>query len=170
MERKIRGFRRGVFQYDRPAVIVLQNGEETDCLTFRVQTGQTYEGSFLIANEQGTEIRGLIEQESRETELKLAETMFQGRQNTIRFSFLAEESFRLGRHKSMLSVVSDCGIRKIPVELQICRPFVRIENREVNDWKEFARLARTDWQTAASLFASEEFPRVFLYEQKEWIP
>ena len=170
MERKIRGYRRGVFTYDRPEILIFQDNEPVDTITFRVQTGEEYQGFFVIGNDQGTEIRGRIEQDEKSEGILVDGGMFQGEMCRIRFSFLADENYRLGSHKAVIRIVSDCGIRKVPVNFKVVKPYIVLEGREVNDWKEFAKLAKSDPMTAIGIFAGEEFARVFLYDHPEWIP
>ena len=170
MERKIRGYRRGVFTYDRPEILIYQDNEPVDTITFRVQTGEEFRGSFVIGNDQKTEIRGKIEQDEKSEGIQVDGGMFSGQMCRVHFSFLADENYRLGTHKAVLRIISDCGIRKVPVHFKVVKPFIKIDDKEMNDWKEFAKLAKTDPMTAIGIFANEEFSRVFLYDHPEWRP
>ncbi|MBR0154329.1 MAG: hypothetical protein IJM26_11140 [Lachnospiraceae bacterium] len=170
MERKIRGYRRGVFSYERPEILIYQNNELVDTISFRVQTGEEYHGTFQIGNELKTEIRGWIEQDEKSEGIRVDGGMFSGEVCWIHFAFLADENYRLGTHKAVLRIVSDCGVRKVPVQFKVVKPFIVIDDKEVNDWKEFAKIAKSDPMTAISVFANEEFVRVFLYDHPEWVP
>ncbi|WP_343210581.1 DUF5717 family protein [Anaerolentibacter hominis] len=170
MEKKIRGYRRGIFEYDRPKILVKQNGELVDSLSFRVQAGQKYKSNFIIYNQDGIEMKGLLEQESEDALLSFPYDGFQGISNVISFSFAADLDSQVGEKKGVIRIVSNCGILSLPVCIMVCKPFLNWEGSEIRTLEEFAVLAEENNAKAVSIFTSDEFARVFFYDHPEYRP
>ena len=61
-----------------------------------------------------------------------------------------------------INVVSDCGEKTIPFEIQIELSFVMTSLGKIKDLFQFTNLARMDWSEAKKVFRSEDFERIFL--------
>lgn len=160
MKEKIEQLAKGNFRYELPKLLLSM---ETIDLT--IETGSTYQGSFLIKNSEGSRMKGVLYSSSRL--LHLETERFIGEELNLRFYYIADYLNAGDEFDEEINLVTDCGEVTIPVHITIEAPYCDTSIGKVKDLYQFANLAQTDWTEAKQVFKSEKFEKVIQYYDKQ---
>lgn len=155
MKEKIERFSKGDFEYELPFICLSE-----DVIRITVEAGKVYEGSFTISSSSDGILQGEVYSSSRL--LRVNNASFSGADNLIIYSFHATYLKAGEEVTGEISIVSDCGEREIPFEVQVEAPGVMTSLGKIKDLFQFSNLARTDWSEAKRVFRQEDFERIFL--------
>lgn len=160
MREKIESMAKGIFKYDTPSILLLE-----DEIVKGVVAGTSYTGSFTIKNTKQTKMKGLLYSSSKL--LTLHTDKFTECENVITYEFDAM-NLNIGEViKGFITVVSDCGEIQIPFQIHVEAPYFDSSIGKIKDLTHFTNLAKIDPLEALRLFKSPEFERIILqYESK----
>ena len=161
MREKIERFSKGDFEYELPLLCL-----SDDTLQINVEAGKVYEGSFTISNSVGRQVKGVLYSSHR---LLIFEySSFCGSENRVSYRFDATFLKAGDDLQGELTIVSDCGERRLPFHAVIEAPYCITSLGKVKDLFQFANLARMDWTEAKKVFRSEDFVRVILGDDSKY--
>lgn len=155
VRKKIDGFSKGIFRYERPELLL-----STERIEASVVEGEVCKGSFLITNSGQERMRGFLFCADREMELSCQS--FEGEQQEVTYSYHTEYLSSGQKREGRIVIVSDLGEAELPYEMNVIEPGFITSIGRVSDLFQFTGLARSDWQEARNLFASERFAAVCL--------
>ena len=155
MKEKINQFAKGIFEYETPKVVVTPHN-----LQFSVDAGENYQGSFVLSNNQGRGMKGMVCTDCHQ--MVLQEASFQGEQNEISFTFRAEYLAAGEVVKGNIRVISDCGDVLLPFCATVCVPSCHVSSGKIKDLLHFSNLAKENMPEAIHLFENPHFETVFL--------
>ena len=156
MKQKIEQLARGVFEYQLPEILLSE-----EQLRIAAVAGETYHGSFTIRNSKGSRMKGVLYSSSRL--FVLSEDKFVGEEVTIGYSFSAEHMEPGECIEGEVSIITECGETLLPFVVKVEPPSCSSSVGEIRDMFQFTDLAKTNWQEAEQVFASEAFARVLKY-------
>lgn len=156
MKEKITQLSKEIFEYELPQIILSE-----EKLEFEVESGKEYSGRFIIKNNSDTEMKGLLY--SSAYFMKLEHNSFVGKENEIVYFFSAKEFEEKQDYEGYITIVSNCGERKLPFIAHVIAPYVDTQIGKIDNLFHFANLAKVDWTEAIHLFKSSDFERIFLY-------
>lgn len=160
MKDKINRLAEGKFIYERSAVTV-----EPEKLEDSVFRGDVYEGSIVISNEKRRFMKGIVTTHSME--VRLQDNNFSGVDNEVHFQIQVPDRGDDKIFESTLQVISDQGICKVPIRLELTTPSYRYNGKVIDGWKDFVALAQSDFEEAMRLFELPIFYEQFLYQDKK---
>lgn len=160
MREKIECMAKGIFKYDTPSILLLD-----DEIVKGVVAGTSYTGSFTIKNTKQTKMKGILYSSSKL--LTLHTDKFTECENVITYE-LDAINLNIGETiKGFITVVSDCGEIQIPFHINVEAPYFDSSIGKIKDLFHFTNLAKMDPLQALRLFKSPEFERIILqYESK----
>ncbi len=163
MKEKISLLSRGIFEYEKPDIVISE-----DIVHIEAEMGTVYQGYFDVTSVNGMEIRAMIF--SSHKQITFQENTFIGTACRVNFNFdpgvLTVDSPKLCGH---FSIVSNGGEINVPFEAVIRAPFCMTSIGEINDLFGFTDLAKSNWHEAVKLFRSENFANIFL-NSKRYVP
>ena len=159
MREKINEAVRGNFQYEKSEIAVAPKE-----LHLEVNAGEQCEGSFVVTNHLGREMRGAVTSDCHFMEFK--EEMYQGVENEIFYCFHGENILSGETIKGHIQILSDCGTRTIPFQATVGVPSCQVSSGRIRDLFHFTNLAKEETAEASTLFRSPHFADVFLYRDK----
>lgn len=154
MREKIIQLSKENFQYELPQIVVSK-----DRIELSVEAGKYYEDSLFIRNQESTKMKGLIYCTC--PYVKLESKSFLGRESRIGYSVCVRGEKEGETITGELYLVTDCGEKRIPIVLKVVKDYVVTSLGEIRDLFQFANLAKMYPKEAVTLFASEEFKKVF---------
>lgn len=155
MKEKINLLSKGIFEYGCPDIRVTDK-----LLNFEVEAGSRFSGDFTVFSTNGIEIRAKVFSSNKQ--MHCEETDIIGTDNTIHYTFLAENMESGDKAEGHISIISNGGEIQIPFRVSVRSPYCMTSIGEVGDLEEFTQLASEHWQEAVNLFKSKDFSRVFL--------
>lgn len=150
MKEKIERFSKGIFEYQQPEIELSQ-----EVIELFVNEGTVEKGSFIISNQAGTSMKGVIYSTSKFVTVE--NNTFVGTKNEIFYSVDCSHMEQGSRCEALINIVSDCGERQIPVIVSVMGITCASPVGHIGNVFQFANLARTNWNTAVSLFGTNEF-------------
>ena len=93
----------------------------------------------------------------------LFEDKFVGEEVTVKYCFSAEYMEPGECVEGEISIVTECGETLLPFSVKVEPPSCSSSIGEIRDMFQFTDLARTNWQEAEQVFASEAFARMLKY-------
>ena len=161
MKEKIERFSKGDFEYELPFICL---SEEEIRIT--VEAGKSYEGSFIISNSIGRQMKGYVTSNCQYMELKPAS--FDAVECTIAYCFDGASLVAGTEVNGEFNIISDCREFTLPFTVQMEEPYYLSSLGKIKDLFQFANLARMDWSEAKKVFKSENFEQVFLAEEERF--
>ena len=155
MKEKLTKFSRGVFQYEKQALVFSQESIELG-----IESGKIYEGSFKISTQSHIPVKGILSKTDHF--LKLSETSFSGTEVTVQYAYDATELPAGETRTGAIMVISNCGEYEIPVVVKVEAPYFMTELGKIRDLFQFANLAKQDWLSATKIFKSDQFAKKLL--------
>lgn len=159
LKEKINLLSKGIFEYERPEIVVSEEMIQID-----VESGNTFTGYFDINSINGTDIRAMIFSSNKLMMCK--ESSVIGTSNRINYEF---DSSRLEPGdvvKGHFSIISNGGEVEVPFQIKVCLPYQETSIGHIRDLSGFTNLAQENWHEAVKLFRSSHFKRVFLVNKK----
>lgn len=156
MKQKIEQLAKGNFEYQLPEILLSE-----EKLQIAAVAGDTYRGSFIVSNSQGSRMKGVLYSSSRL--FVLSEDKFVGEEVTINYSFIAEYMEPGERLEGEVSIITECGETVLPFEVQVEQPACESSIGKIRDMFQFTDLAKLNWAEAEQVFASETFARMLRY-------
>lgn len=161
MKEKINQFAKGIFEYELPTIV-----SRPQNLQFSVDAGEVYRGHFLLSNDQGRMMKGIVCTDCHH--LVLEEESFQGAENKIHFTFQGTYFMPGEVIKGNIRIVSDCGNFLLPFSVVICVPSCTVSTGKIKDLLHYARLAKENLVEAVNLFGTPHFEAVFWGQDARW--
>lgn len=161
MKEKIEQFARGEFEYELPFLRL--SVEEID---ISVEAGKQFEGSFIISNNAGRTMKGILY--SSERLLTLSLTAFKDKECIVTYCFDASHLKPSDMVSGSITILSDCGEIILPFRANVKAPAISTSIGKIKNLFEFANLARMDWTEAKKVFRSEEFERIILKNEEKY--
>lgn len=158
MKEKIEQLANGIFEYDRPYLIISE-----EIIDIIVESGKTYKGNFTICCSDNTELKGLIYSSNRLMTCNI--TTFIGTEIEVEYEFLGNNIESGVTIEGAIQVVSNYEEVELPFKVKIESPYCLTSLGKMKDLFQFANLAQADWTEALSLFQSKDFERVFLHNE-----
>ena len=156
MKQKIEQLARGIFEYQLPEILLSE-----ERLQIAAVAGETYRGSFIVKNNKGSRMKGVLYSSSRL--FVLSEDKFVGEEITVPFCFSAEYMEPGETVEGEISIITECGEAVLPFEVKVEPPACGSSIGEIRDMFQFTDLAKTNWTEAEQVFASEAFARMLRY-------
>ena len=156
MKQKIEQLARGIFEYQLPEILLSE-----ERLLIAAVAGEMYRGSFIVKNNKGSRMKGVLYSSSRL--FVLSEDKFVGEEITVNYSFSAEHMEPGERVEGEISIITECGEAVLPFEVKVEPPSCSSSIGEIKDMFQFTDLAKTNWEEAEQIFASEAFARMLRY-------
>lgn len=157
MKEKVSLIARGIFDYEEPAIILSQPK-----LYIEAELGKTVEGTFQINNSEHTYMKGVLY--SDHCELTIKTKTFADRESTISYEYHAEQLDKLGRHSGNITIVTNCGVVKLPYEVTVQAPYIMAptSGKKIKNLDALVALASKDWTEAVQVVQSPEFSAMVL--------
>ena len=156
MKQKIEQLAKGNFEYQLPEILLSE-----EKLQIAAVAGDTYRGSFIVSNSQGSRMKGVLYSSSRL--FVLSEDKFVGEEVTIHYSFNAEYMEPGEQLEGEVSIITECGETVLPFEVQVEQPACDSSIGKIRDMFQFTDLAKLNWTEAEQVFSSETFARMLRY-------
>lgn len=157
---KITQLSRERIEYEIPELICSE-----EKISFEVEVGKVYKGSFTIKNKAERNMKGLLYSFSHLLCLEI--DSFMGKEIEIGYEFDARDIRTKDTIKGTISIVSSCGEKEIPFEVTVVERYMEGCYGEVKDLFQFANLAKVNWTKAVSLFKSSDFEKILLKKEQE---
>lgn len=157
MKNKIKEFSKGNFQAACPEVVF----PETHIMMV-VGEGEVYKGSFIIQNQRGGDIRGIVYPSS--FRISCMEQGFEG--NPVKMNFTYDSTgMQPGQvEQGKFTIVCDGGEYELAFTAMIEKPFIMTSYGKIQNIDDFKKLAAQDFEEARRLFRSRQFYDVLKYE------
>lgn len=159
MKEKINLLSRGIFEYEKPDIVV---SEET--VHIEAEAKAVCYGFFDVNSINGLSVRAMVFSSNKLVVCQ--ETMIVGTSCRVNYSFdprTLEPGETIEGH---FSIISNGGEIEIPFTAHVCMPFCHTSIGNIKDLYQFASLAQSNWHEAVKLFRSPDFARVFLVNKK----
>lgn len=158
MKEKIERLSKGIFTYEMPELLVSEKE-----LYINVEAGKHKGGSLLITNDSGQRMKGVIYVSKKI--LRLSRTDFIGAECEVEYEVNASALCPGEKHTGTINIVSDCGERQIPFQINITEPAFQSSIGSIRDLFQFTNLARLAWKEALELFQRPEFSKIVLQRE-----
>ncbi len=150
MKEKINLFAKGKFEYQHAAVQI-----KPEKLILEVDAGGCLSGSFAVTNTGGELMKGLVCTDCYAMQIETE--VFQGEENTIHYSFHAENLLPGENVSGKLQIISDRGSCELPFSVTVNLPSCQASTGKLRDLYQFAALAGENYREAVNLFQSPHF-------------
>ncbi len=152
---KIKQLSKGHFEYEQPGIILSE-----DEIRFSLEVGKSYQGTFMIQNNSGTQMKGIVY--SSNPNMKIQNAAFSGEINQIEYEFSSSMFTQGDEVVGVFSIISNCGEVELPFYIVIEAAYCMTSLGKMKDLFLFANLAKAEPVEAVNLFESDDFKRVFL--------
>lgn len=160
MKNKIKQFAKGDFQIKRPDIQF-----SATKLVFSVGEGEIYQGSFVIENQKGGDIRGLVYTSS--FRVHFVEQGFEGNPVKVNFTYDSTGLLPGQIENGKMAVVCNGGEYELAFTAVIEKPFIMTHYGKIQNVEDFKRLAIKDFSEARRLFRTRQFYDVLKYEDSK---
>lgn len=159
MKEKINLLSRGIFEYEKPDIVVSE-----EMIHIEAEAGTPCSGHFDVNSINGLTIRAMVFSSNKL--IQCQEGSIVGTSSSVNYTFdprTLEPGESIEGH---FSIISNGGEIEIPFRAHVCMPYCRTSIGDVKDLYQFAKLAQSNWHEAVKLFRSPDFVRVFLVNKK----
>ena len=156
MKDKLLRFARGNFS-DAKANIHLSE----KAINLKTEEGRDYHGSFLIGNEAGISMKGILYSEC--SYIKFESEQFTGTEVCVKYVFSPGKLTAGEKVSGEICIISSCGEVIIPLNAEIVVPVVETNESRISNLNQFAEYASKHPGEAIDVFCSEQLVPVFLY-------
>ncbi len=132
-----------------------------DSINIKTEEGKDYHGSFLIGNDAGISVKGILYSEC--SYIGFEKDQFAGVENCISYTFSPGSLTAGEKISGDICIISGCGEVVIPVNAEVVVPTVETDGVRLSNLNEFAEYAKKHPGEAIDIFCSERFVPVFLY-------
>lgn len=159
MKEKINLLSRGIFEYEKPDIVVSE-----EIIHIEAEAKTPYSGFFDVNSINGLSIRAMVFSSNKL--MVCQDTMIVGSSCRVNYTF-DPSSLEPGETiEGHFSIISNGGEIEIPFSAHVCMPFCHTSIGDIKDLHQFAALAQSNWHEAVKLFRSSDFARVFLVNRK----
>ena len=162
LREKIEALSQGKFEYKLPDLYLSKKE-----IRIEVIAGQVFEDFITVTNSINRRMKGVVY--SSNSLLALPKNNFVGETFTIRYRFNASILKAGDEVKGELTMVSDCGEYEIPFSAKVIAPYIMTSIGKPEDFSHFANLARRDWSEAMKVFRSEDFEKIIISENSNYL-
>lgn len=162
MKEKISKLANEEFEYELPKLILSE-----ECCTFHIEKDKEERKIIELSNDENKTMKGFIYCTS--PYITLSKEAFEGIKTIIEIKALVRDKDSGSRIEDKIIIISDCGEKEIPLEIEVVEHFYNTSMGKMKDLFHFANLAKTNQTEAVSLFKSKEFEHIFLKQKKEKI-
>lgn len=159
MKEKINLLSKGIFEYEKPDIVVSE--EE---IHMEAEAKSVYAGSFAVNSINGLSIRAMIFSSNKLVACK--DTMIVGTSCRVNYEFDSRTLEPGETIEGHFSIISNGGELEIPFSAHVCMPYCSTSVGDIRDLHQFTQLAQSNWHEAVKLFRSPDFSRVFLVNKK----
>ena len=159
MKNKIKQFAKGDFKAEQPDIQF-----STTQISMSVGEGEVYEGSFLIENTKGGNIRGLVYPSS--FRVHCLEEGFDGNPVKVNFTYDSTGMFPGETEKGKFAVVCSGGEYELDFTAIIEKPYIMTAYGKVQTIEDVKKLAGLDFGEAQRIFRSKQFYDILKYEDR----
>ena len=159
MKEKINLLSRGIFEYEKPDIVV---SEET--VTIEAEAKTPCYSRALRNSINGLSVRAMVFSSNKLVSCQ--ETMIVGEACRVNYTFDPRTLEPGETVEGHFSIISNGGELEIPFTAHVCMPFCETSIGRIKDLHQFAALAQSNWHEAVKLFRSPDFERVFLVNKK----
>jgi len=159
MKNKIKQFSKGDFKVEQPDICF----SETQ-IFMSVGEGELYEGSFLIENRKGGNIRGLVYPSS--FRVHCLEEGFDSNPVKVNYTYDGTGLLPGEIEKGKFTVVCNGGEYDIDFTAVVEKPYIMTAYGKVQSIADFKKLATEDFTEAKRLFRARQFYDILKYEDK----
>ena len=158
MREKILSLAKGNFIYETPELVLSE-----ERLVFQVTAGTHGSGSFVLTNHKGTKVKGFGFVEDVRVDFL---PFFDGESNELTIEIDASELVPGEHVQGDLVLVTDCGEKKLPYEIEITAPELADDKGVVRDYYTLQERIEENPERGADLFFAPEFKEAFLYRDE----
>lgn len=158
MREKVLSLAKGNFIYEAPEPVL-----SVDCLAFQVTAGTHHSESFVLTNARGTRIKGFGSVEDVCVDFL---PFFDGERNELTVEVDARELVPGEWLRGELLLVTDCGERRLPYEIEIIVPELSDDKGAVRDYFALQERIKEDPERGVDLFLAPAFKDAFLYRDE----
>ena len=155
MKAIVEQYAKGQFMIDRPKVAISE-----ESFKMNIEAGTFYEGHFTVKSENEFPIKGMV-YDSRYL-FRFEDHSFISRQFEVKYSFDASRLEAGQNFRGHINVITDGGEFRLPYDINIVQPCVKLVDEKIDDLFKFAALAERDWNAAVRLFVRDDFRRTFI--------
>lgn len=159
VKEKISLLSRGIFEYERPDIVV---SEET--IQIAAEAGKLHTGYFDVNSINGMEIRAMVFSSNKL--IQCQENGLIGTSNRVNYIFDPQNLEPGESVEGHFSIISNGGEIEIPFKAEVCMPYCQTSIGNIKDLYQFTSLAQSNWHEAVKLFRTQNFARVFLVNKK----
>jgi len=160
MKEKIEQLSKGRMTFDLPRIIL-----SDDRISLNVEKGKRQTVGITVGNDADMRMKGLVF--SSNPKVTVATNQFVGSENVVEISVGAEYAEVGEKITGELGFVTDCGEIKLPYTFTVVAPILMSINGQIKNMKEFADLAKNNWNAAKRLFASDDFSSFISYHESK---
>jgi len=135
-------------------------------LDLSVETGTSFERSFIVYSRNGQELSGKVL--STNDKLVPVVTELSGTECEIPFYFKGKMAIPREEHYGDFLLLTNGGEFNIPFCVAVSSRKYRFGDQIIADLDEFYEFAQKDWKKAKDLFFMKDFPDIMLAEQEEY--
>lgn len=163
MKRRIEQLLNGIFEYEAPRMQI-----SVDRIELKVRKGERYRGSFELESSTRKKVKGFLYASG--TRMAYGPSNFSGLQEKITYEFDGAGLQEGDVEEGAFTVCSNVGEYRIPYRVAIFRGSTKETKTDVLNLKEFARLAKEDFQKAYIAFLEPGFSKMLRKEARELLP
>lgn len=160
MKEKIERFSKGIFEYQQPEIELSQ-----EVIEVFVNEGTASHGSFVISNQAGTSMKGVIYSTSKL--ITVDNNRFVGVKNEITYTVDCTYMEQGARGEAQINIVSDCGEKQIPVYVSVMGTTCPSPVGHIANVFQYANLAQTNWNAAVQMFETPEFYKAVIKKDRK---
>lgn len=158
MREKVLSLAKGNFIYEAPELVL-----SVDRLAFQVTAGTHGSESFVLTNKRGTKVKGFGSSEDVCVDFL---TFFDGEHNELTLEVDATELVPGEHLRGEVVLVTDCGEKRLPYDIEIISPELADDKGPVRDYHTLQGRIEENPERGADLFLAPEFREAFLYRDE----
>lgn len=135
-------------------------------LNLSIETGTSYEGSFIIYSKNGQELSGKVL--STNDKIVLKESRISGTECEIPFYFKGKMAIPGEEHVGDFLLITNGGEVNLPYSVHVVPKKLRIMDQTLSNLKDFKEFAKENWTKAKEIFYTREFHDVFFSNEEEY--
>ncbi len=158
MREKVLSLAKGEFTYDTPEVVT-----SVEELTFSVIAGTHKTETFVVTNIRGTKVKGFGATYDLRVDFL---PFFEGTENELAVEVDAREMVPGEHITGELMIVTDCGERILPYDIEVVAPTLVDDEGAIRDYYTLQQRIESQPEHGVDLFLSPEFHDAFLYRDE----
>lgn len=160
MKEKINLLSKGIFEYEKPDIVVSE-----EAVHIEAEAQETCTGFFDVYSINNVQVRAMVFSSNKHVTCQ--ESMIVGKTCRINYIFNSDNMEPGESIEGHFSIISNGGEIEIPFTACVCMPYCSTSIGNIKTLQEFSELAQSNWHEAAKLFRTAGFSRVFLVNKKQ---